>query len=126
MNSEFLDTRDGRLIISAVAAISLIAGITLVLAVTSSESEFNSARFKTHANETRLAMYSDLKSKNLVGSSKDEILQILGEPLLGITESNRWTYPMGKKDGISTDLVITFQNGAVTKIAKVKTQNIDE
>lgn len=126
MNSEFLETRDGRLIISAVAAILLIAGITLVLAMTSSGSKFNSARFKEHADETRLAMYPDLKSKNLVGSSKDEILQMLGEPLLGITESNRWTYPMGEKDGISTDLVITFRDGAVKKIAKVKTQNIAE
>lgn len=113
--------------VAVAAAISLLSlALVALFLSTADSSKFDSTKFKNNPDQTRLRMYEDLKSKRLKDRSKEEILNLLGEPLLGITESNKWIYPMGEERGFETDLVITFSEGKVRKYAKVRAAKIDD
>ena len=100
-------------------AAGVLAGlIVLAIAALNDNSQFDSERFKNNPDETRLAMYKSLKAKNLLGSSKEQIVKLIGEPTLGVTEDNLWTYPMGQEADKRVELVLTFRNGALKKIQK--------
>jgi len=101
-------------------AAGLVAGFTaLSIASLNDNSQFDSERFKNNPDETRLAMYKSLKAKNLAGTSKEQIVKLLGEPTLGLTEDNLWTYPMGHEADKKVEMVLTFRNGTLKKIQKL-------
>lgn len=117
----------GKNAIAITAAILLLSFAIVASFVSNTDSsKFDSSRFKENRDQTRLRMYEDLKSKRLKDRSKEDILNLLGEPLMGITESNKWIYPMGEERGVETDLVITFSEDKVRKYAKEPAAKIDD
>lgn len=67
----------------------------------------------------------DLLDGRLVGMSRPEVKQLLGEPSEGLPESPEWTYSLGWDkynrfaDLDSTaDLVIEFKNNAVIRVSR--------
>lgn len=88
--------------------------------------KFDSEKWKTTnlASENNMSLRWDMmnslrNNNNLIGMSKNEIINLLGKPNENFTTNNIFRYYLGyTHTGINTgSLVITFDNGTVSEIS---------